>query len=354
MFHSTRIKLTAWYFLIIMLISISFSAAIYRVLTSELDRVERMQKLRIEHRLPERFRIIPPQNDDLSRSLYWDPEVIEETKKRIKIILIAINLAILGISTGAGYFLAGRTLRPIKDMVEEQSRFISDASHELRTPLTSLKSEIEVNLRDKHLTLSDAKKLLESNLEEVNSLQVLSDGLIKLTQYQKMKNGLSVESLSSTAIAFESIKKIAGLAKKKNISIVNDAKDYPFEGNRQTLVELLVIFLDNAIKYSPKATKINISSEKIDGNIFIHIKDQGIGVDKRDIPHLFDRFYRADKSRTKSNVSGYGLGLSIAKQIVDRHKGSVTVKSKVGEGSTFTVQIPEKHSIHVTKLPLFS
>jgi signal transduction histidine kinase len=140
MFHSARIKLTAWYFLIIMLISVSFSVGIYRVTTVELNRIERMQRLRVERE----DRLLMPSNEVTPRPPILDPELIAETKNRFKIILFLINLGILAVSTGGGYFLAGRTLRPIKEMLDEQSRFITDASHELRTPLTSLKTEIEV------------------------------------------------------------------------------------------------------------------------------------------------------------------------------------------------------------------
>ena len=116
-----------------------------------------------------------------------------------------------------------------------------------------------------------------------------------------------------------------------------------FEGNRQTLVELLVILLDNAIKYSPAQSEINLKTVKIDGKLFIHVSDQGIGIDEKDLPHLFDRFYRSDRSRTKTEVSGYGLGLAIAKEIVDRHKGNLKVESHPGQGATITVELPSKH-----------
>jgi len=322
MFQKARLKLTSWYLLIIMLISVSFSVAIYGVLTNELNRVERVQRLRYERRMRPAI----------------DPEVIIETKNRLMAILILINLGILGVSGVAGYFLAGRTLRPIKDMVDEQNRFITDASHELRTPLTSLKSEIEVNLRDKDLSLREAKKLLQSNLEDVNNLQYLSDNLIKLTQYQKTDDRHVFEKISILEILDEAQKKVANLAKHKNINIKNKVQDFYLEANKQSLVEVFVILLDNAIKYSPKGKDVIIASEKIDGKVSISVKDYGIGINKEDLPHLFDRFYRVDKSRTKE-ISGYGLGLSIAKQIIEKHGGSIKVESKVGKGTTFSIVI---------------
>lgn len=328
-----------------MFISISFSVAIYKVLTNELNRVAHLQVLRGERQLflsdpdkiPFEVRQRPP------RVFLLDPELIEETKNRLKMILLLINGGILGVSSLAGYFLAGRTLRPIKQMVDEQNRFITDSSHELRTPITSLKTEIEVNLRDKKLS-RETKKILESNLEEVNSLQNLSDNLIKLTQYQKANGNIHFENVSLKEIIDETLKKVSKLAKHKNITINNLVKDYNLQADKLSLTEAFVILLDNAIKYSHKNTVIYLTSKKTDHFLSVYIKDEGIGIAEQDLPHLFDRFYRVDQSRTKTDVQGYGLGLSIAKQIVDKHNGSVSVESELGKGATFTVQLPIKHS----------
>lgn len=357
MFHSARIKLTAWYLFIIMLISISFSVAIYKVIASELDRVTRIQRLRIEGRLPERFRINPPSDtrDELPRSwLLVDPNLIEETKNRLKIILTVINFTILGTSAAAGYFLAGRTLKPIAEMLDEQNRFIADASHELRTPLTSLKSALEVNLRDKHLTLKNAKTLIIDNLEEVNKLQFLSNNLLQLAQYQKSQTQVKLEKLSLKMIVKKAVDKIAPLAKVKDMIIQDNTQDIEIEGNRYGLCDLLVILLDNAIKYSQKQKSVTISSQKTDSFVNITIEDQGIGIDQKELPHIFDRFYRADSARSKTSTGGYGLGLSIAKRIIDIHHGSITVKSKLNKGSAFTIHLPISQSFHLKKPSFFS
>jgi signal transduction histidine kinase len=310
--------------------------AIYQVLTSELDRLEQVEQSRIQRRLPELQLPLSPGG----HPVFLDPDVLAETKNRVEFILILINLIILAGSAYAGYILAGRTLNPIKEMVDEQNRFITDASHELRTPITSLKSEIEVNLRDKELSLAQAKAILKSNLEEVNSLQVLSDGLIRLTQYQKGHKSLAFSDVALTDIVREAIRKVTNAAKEKKITITNDIRAINLEGNQTALTELFVIFLDNAIKYSPKQKTVQLSSKKSDGHILIKIADQGVGIDEKDIPHLFDRFYRADKSRTKTDIPGYGLGLSIAKQIVDQHNGTIRVTSKLNKGTTFTIALP--------------
>jgi signal transduction histidine kinase len=269
-----------------------------------------------------------------------DPVLITETKNRLKTDLAVTNITILIISAVAGYFLAGRTLKPIGLMVEGQNHFVADASHELRTPLTAIKSEIEVNLRNKKMTLAESKILLKSNLEEVNHLQNLTDRLIRSTKYQQNSNGLTLTKFLLTEIVDGAIKKINPLAKSKKINIYKKITNFQITGDKFALTEMLVIFLDNAIKYSPTETEVLLTAKKSDSQLVIQITDKGIGIDKQDQTHLFDRFYRADKSRTNTNVPGYGLGLFIAKQIISQHHGSVKVKSIINKGTTFIISLP--------------
>lgn len=339
MFHSARIKLTAWYLLIIMLISMAFSLAIYRVLSNELEQFARIQRIRIE-----RERRYLGGVDLKKTSIIPDPELIEDVKDHLKIILLIINGTILVISGGIGYFLAGRTLKPIKDMVDEQNRFIADASHEFRTPLTALKSNIEVTLMDKKFTLSEAKRVLEDSLGDINKLQSLSDALLRLAQYQQQNGNHTVQTVSVTHIVDEAVKSVAQLSKQKNITITKHVEEQKVEGDDRSLTEVLVILLDNAIKYSAKDTEVAISAKKVDSHVALCIADQGPGIDEKDLPHIFDRFYRADKSRSKNDISGYGLGLSIAKKIITSHQGTIKVKSENKKGTTFIVTLPLTHT----------
>jgi signal transduction histidine kinase len=181
MFQSARLQLTAWYLLIIMCISMAFSAVIYTFLSKEVERFARMQRVRIERqRGPFEFL---PQSDPQIRII--DPDLVSETKNRILLTLAGINGIIFLLSGGLGYILAGRTLQPIQTMVEEQHRFIQDASHELRTPLTALKSTFEVSLRDKKSTIADFKNVIHGGISDVNALQALSDALLQLAQAEK-------------------------------------------------------------------------------------------------------------------------------------------------------------------------
>ncbi len=325
MFHSARLKLTAWYLLIIMSISFLFSAAIYRSWMFDIEHMIRRQRYRMER---EQF----------------DIEIFEEARNRLLTRLAFINGVIFFLSGGLGYFLAGRTLKPIQHMMEEQNRFITDASHELRTPLTALRSEMEASLMDDKMTEKSAKKLIQSNIEEVIKLQSLSDNLIQLTNYSQQYKKLMFQTISILQVIDDALKKILPLSKRKHITITTQVKETFLYGDQTSLIQLFTILLDNAIKYSPEKTTITIRAKKNDHRIKIYLEDQGIGIEENDIPHIFDRFYRADKSRTKTEIPGYGLGLSIAKKIINVHNGTITAKSTMGKGTVFIISLPIHHS----------
>lgn len=334
MFHSARLKLTAWYLVIIMTISIVFSLGFYNLASKEFHRIIRVQEFRMEHPgatilQPRKFIVRVPNIQDL-----------EDANNRLKHLLVVLNGIIFFATGAAGYFLAGRTLRPIQEMVSEQRRFITDASHELRTPLTSLRSEIEVGLRSKTLTLADAKKLLGSNLEDVISMQSLSDNLLALTKDGQKANRSQMSDISLIEALDSAIKRLNGSIKKKEISIEKGIDNLHVLGFPENITELFVILLDNAIKYSPEKSTISVIAKKRDGTVEIRVIDTGGGIPNEDLPHIFDRFYRASKSRSKEQVSGYGLGLSIAKQIVESHGGSISAESKITKGTTLTVKLP--------------
>lgn len=333
MFTNARLKLTGWYLLIIMLISISFSMVIYKMLTIEVERFARAQRFRMERRFNEG--IFSPVTIPI-----LDPDLVTETNQRIASMLVFINAAIMVCAGGLGYFLAGRTLKPIQLMLDEQNRFITDASHELRTPLTSLKSMMEVHLRDKKLKLTDAKKLITESIDEVNKLQSLSDGLLELARYQIPQGTAAFEQVSLADVVQTAMRKVEPIAQKKNSTLQCTVDPLFVEGNKDALTNLLVILLDNAVKYSFEATPIQITVGKTDKSATLSVADCGIGIDSADIPHIFDRFFRADSARGKTKASGYGLGLAIANKIVKMHHGSISLVSTPNSGTTFTVRLP--------------
>lgn len=337
MFNSARLKLTLWYLLIIAVITVLFSFGIYRGFTQEFDRILQVQRYRMEHPGETPGRVIIRFPSSLPRRV--DSQLISESEERIKLTLIFIDLTILVISALLGYFLAGKTLNPIEEMVSEQKRFVADASHELRTPLTALISEIEVALRDKRLSLSGAKKLLGSNLEEADKLKSLSDYLLVLSRYQGDQVNLDFSNVNFASVIKEVERRLEPIAKVKNIKLKVESADLSLEGNYNSLVELFSVLVDNAIKFSHKNSEVCIESKKEGNHLIASVKDSGVGIDPKDLPFIFNRFYQADSSRNDQR-EGFGLGLSIAKRITELHKGSIRAESSKGKGASFIVEIP--------------
>ncbi len=337
MFKEARIKLTGWYLLIITVISISFSLAIYVGINSELIRIDNLQKARqervdtISSFLKQNGLPVPVEVQSI------ESETVEEARLRIISALGLINISILVVSGIGGYLLAGFTLDPISKMVKRQREFVGNASHELRTPLTSLKTEIEVALRDKGLSLADYRKLLQSNLDDVNNMQKLSNYLLELNRYENSDTNLEIKKVDLAEAVALAIKKIKPIAGKKKIRIIAKLQKTKVNGNEDALIELSTILIDNAIKYSGKSRSVEVRTKN---RGILEVKDFGIGIPEVDLPHIFERFYRSETSRCKEKIDGYGLGLSIAKSIVNRLSGKIKVESKIGKGTTFLVQIP--------------
>ena len=315
-----------------MAISIAFSLFIYRMVSVEIQ-----QRLSlIERRLNPPQRIyLPPTTQNMMFI-----EDLREVEDRVLIILIYTNVVILIFSSLAGYFLAGLTLHPIENAMEEQKRFIADASHELKTPLTALQTSIEVALRDKKIDLKSALFTLKDSLNDVKSMTSLTNDLLSLTRYQQNNLKESFARVNLKDIVETSVNKIRPLGKSKGIQIEFNKDDVFLSGNKESLEKLITILLDNAVKYSQKKKMVNIKYNCKGKYIIIAVSDNGIGIPKEDLPYLFERFYRSDASRSKINTLGFGLGLSIAKSIVNIHNGSIGVESTVGKGSIFTVKLP--------------
>jgi signal transduction histidine kinase len=303
----------------------------YLGIATQLDRISEFQKFDRQ----DYIRINPLIDSPMPPPPFLDPK---SAKDRIFLILLMVNGVVFCLSGGAGYALAGRTLRPIKEMMDEQSRFITDASHELKTPLTAMRTEFEVAMLEKNMSKQQSEKLIKSSYEEIINLQGLAENLLELTQQQKKHDNLKLKDVSLLEVTEAALRKVIPLAKQKHITINNLVDDYLLRGEEQSLAELFVILLDNAIKYSSDTSEVKLTSKKTDHHLMITISDNGIGIAQKDRLRIFDRFYRADKSR--SITAGYGLGLSIAKEIIESHRGSVSVESEVNHGTDFIIKFP--------------
>ncbi len=326
LFDSARIKLTTFYLVIVMVVSISFSGIVYRsvsyIFTHRLEMIQNRMR-----------RLDPRQEMDFF-------EDVKQAKHRVLITLAYINGGILLLAAGGGYWLAGETLKPIERVMDDQKRFIADASHELRTPLTALKTSMEVALRNKNLTVKKARAVIQENLESVNDMQSLTDNLLSLARYNQNGQSLELEKINLAKVVERSVRTIKPLADKKKINIDSNFEKTIIKGDKESLERMIVIFLDNAVKYSDKKGKIKVGIKSKKKFAEIIISDNGRGIPEKDLPHIFDRFYRVDRARCKNDVCGYGLGLSVAKKIIDLHQGSISVESEINKGTTFTIKLP--------------
>jgi len=334
MFQSATLKLTIWYLAILLTISITFSIVIYQLNYREISfRLENLQ-----HSLMDST-FYPSLNLNNDPSFTYGPNSplsVQSTQAAGQMILslVYINLVILVAGGLGSYFLARRTLRPIEEAHEAQSRFTSDASHELRTPLAAMKAELEVSLRDNHLSEAESREIMESNLEEVNKLIELTQMLLQLSRLDF--NKLDRNPVDIVEIFNEKMKLYKSMSKRFDITTRKKAVAI---ANEPAISELIGILIDNAVKYSPKGSKITIRIFMKRLMVGFEIHNTGTPIPEDKLLKIFDRFYRIDTSRTNSSENGYGLGLSIAKKIVDIHHGDLQVSSGQ-EGTTFTFYLP--------------
>lgn len=334
MFHKSAAKLTGLYLAIIMVISLFFSLVIYQLSTQELARWARNPEPIIN--------VVPNSNRYNLRQRLQDSrmEYYEAAKHRVIVRLATINLCIFASGGILSYYLARRTLNPIEEAHAALERFTGDASHELRTPITAMRSENEVALMNPKLTLSQAKKQLQSNIEELEKLTTLTEGLLRLTSLDQSE--LPKKAVSVARLVNEAIEKTSAKAAARHITIeIEKLHKQKVKVNEAGIVEVLVSLLDNAIKYSPEKSTVKVVTALDSKHTRIQIIDQGMGISATDLPHIFDRFYRADAARSKQDSAGYGLGLAIAYDIVSLHNGQLSARSKLGSGSTFTVALPK-------------
>lgn len=322
-------KLTATYLGIIMAMSISFSIVFYNTSSQQFDRP-----------LPPTNGIFNPvTNDNVDRTDIREfiQQRFQETREALLIRLIWLNFLALGLGGLFSYALARWTLQPIEESLEAQNQFVTDASHELRTPLTLLQTSNEVAKRKSKLSKSETDTLINQNIEEIKKLKDLTNSLLDLLKNDS--KDISKMASSIQDIVADSMGAVVNLAQSKDIEIEDKTPPIEIETEPNLLSRVITILLDNAIKYSDKGKKITVSAKRTDGHVDIQIKDQGIGMKASDIPFIFRRFYRADKSRTSQDTAGYGLGLAIADKITTKLGGKITVDSKLGKGSTFTIRL---------------
>lgn len=306
---------------------------------------------------------------------------IQQVLRQLLLVLLGSGIVALMASFFGGRFLAQRALKPVDDIIntarkieaenlgqrlavppteDELSRLVStlnemigrlehsfqqirqftaDASHELRTPLTVIRGQTEVALR-KERNAEEYREILSDNLEEIEWMSRLVENLLTLSRTDSGEIRLDTSPVHLEEILKDIYGDYVPIADAKHIKFLLDvSQKIIISGDEIQFRQMLLNLVDNAVKYTPEDGQIRLSLEK-DGNFAkLQIEDTGIGISQEDLPHIFDRFFRVDKARSRE-MGGSGLGLSIVQWIVSAHKGHIEVTSKLGEGSCFTIRFP--------------
>lgn len=298
--------------------------------------------------------ILGPDNDYTYHDLVSKmPEVVlnrrDETGEFITLrIRFALNRRESGFISGLVAVLHDTTEQEKEE--RERRLFVSNVSHELRTPLTSVKSYLEA-LDEGALKEDIAPSFIKVSLDETNRMMRMISDLLNLSRIDNQVTHLDIEMTNFTAFMTSILNRFDQIKNQHTVSgkQYEIVRDYPIKSiwveiDTDKMNQVLDNILNNAIKYSPDGGQITVSMKTTETQLIISVSDQGLGIPKKDLPLIFDRFYRVDKARSRQQ-GGSGLGLAIAKEIVKQHKGFIWAKSDYGKGSTFTIVLPyEKDS----------
>lgn len=285
--------------------------------------------------------------DERLGTVYVGRDVTEFYKllKNLFIAMMLISLLFLLLASGGGYMMAGRAIIPIRKSYERQREFVADASHELRTPLSIFMASVDVIQGDKDSNMSPVVKQVISDMkDEIKKMSNIVSDMLTLAHADAAPIHIIKERFNLKPVAEQAVRSLCLFAHKKNVEFSMEIQgEVWIVADKERISQLLFILLDNAIKYTPAGGKVYVGVAAFESKgrgIILTIKDTGMGIPPEYQELIFERFYRVDKARSRE-IGGSGLGLSIAKWIVAAHEGEIKVRSKVGEGSTFTVTLPQ-------------
>lgn len=270
-----------------------------------------------------------------------DPEA-HMLNNLIAIVIIGGLLAGI-VSLLVGLFLADRALIPIKMAWDKQQEFVADASHELRTPLAVMQGHIELLFRHPDHTIEQDSAKISAVLYEVKRMIKMVTQLLTLARSDSNQLELDCAEFRLDQLLRDTTEQFAMLTEIKEIAVNTTLdEEINFYGDKERLKQLLLILLDNALKFTPEHGIITVAGSKYKHGVQIIVADTGIGISNDDLPFVFDRFFRGDKARSREG--GTGLGLALAKWIVDAHNGEIWAESTLGEGTSIYITLPVKRA----------
>ena len=268
-----------------------------------------------------------------------EPE--QQALNRLILVLAGGGIFGLALACGGGFMLSGRALRPIRRAMDAQRTFVADASHELRTPLSLIRANAEILRRE---GAGESAESVDDIIKETDHLNYLIGQMLALARADVHESPFASEDVDLSHLAGDVVREAQVLARKKAIALAYEGDGegeggLHVVGDGQRLRELLLILLDNAFKYSDEGGNVAVRLAADGSGVRLAVTDNGHGIPAADLPHIFDRFYRVDKARSRE-MGGTGLGLAIARWIAEEHGGTIRLESTAGEGTTVTVELP--------------
>ncbi|MDI4649555.1 sensor histidine kinase [Cohnella hashimotonis] len=271
---------------------------------------------------------------------YMDVTAQQKILTNLVYTFSAVALVMLAVIYATSRYFAGRSIAPVRDAFDKQKRFIADASHELKTPLAVINTNADVLLANEGDTIASQAKWLHHIKSETERMKTLTNDLLYLTEMEDAR-------ARTIFVPFDVSDAVEGVLLTMEAVIFEQdlALAYDIEpgltavGSAEQLKQVVMILLDNAVKYNEPGGEIALTLRKQHQQIQLAVSNTGAGIPAEHVDRIFDRFYRADASRSRKQ-GGYGLGLAIAKSIVEQHRGRISAKSAPGDRTTFTVTLP--------------
>jgi signal transduction histidine kinase len=261
-----------------------------------------------------------------------EPE--DQSLEDLLAVMLIGGVGSLVVAALGGWFLAGKSLEPLREAFDRQHTFVGDASHELRTPLAVIRANAEF-LQASH---PDSVEIADI-VSETDRLSALVDALLALARGEAADRPPR-DLFDLGSLVEQATEAMQPLADEREVALGIDATHgVHVEGDREQLRQLVVILVDNALRYTGKGGRVEVDVAGRDGSAVMAVTDTGIGIPREALGHVFERFYRADEARNRDS-GGAGLGLAIAEKLVEEHGGRIAAESTPGEGSTFTVTLP--------------
>jgi signal transduction histidine kinase len=253
------------------------------------------------------------------------------------------SLVALLLVAGGGWIIARQATEPVERAIDNMRRFMADAAHELRTPVTAIRSRAEVALQRPRSADEYARALTAVEAESARLGRIVEDLLI-LARADARERPIEPRRLFLDDVALDAADAARAMAERKGVQVeVGDFQEAPMLGDAMLLRQLVMILLDNAIKFTPSGGQVRVDVQHTGPEVSLVVSDTGIGITDDQLPHIFERFYRGDPSRTRESggqSDGVGLGLSIARWIVDEHRGAIAVESWPAKGTRIAVTVP--------------